>query len=143
MQRVTVTLDDDLLATLDDLSQRRGYNNRSEALRDILRDALTQQAACEQDTQGYAVLSYVYEHEKRDLASRIVATQHHHHDLSVATLHVHINHDDCLEIAVLKGKWAMCSNLLIASSPSAACVTATFSASRMRLPRQITGIRTG
>ena len=103
MQRVTVTLDDDLLATLDDLSQRRGYNNRSEALRDILRDALTQQATCEQDTQGYAVLSYVYEHEKRDLASRLVSTQHHHHDLSVATLHVHINHDDCLEIAVLKG----------------------------------------
>lgn len=54
-------------------------------------------------TQGFAVLSYVYEHEKRDLASRIVSTQHHHHDLSVATLHVHINHDDCLEIAVLKG----------------------------------------
>ena len=49
------------------------------------------------------MLSYVYEHEKRDLASRIVSTQHHHHDLSVATLHVHINHDDCLEIAVLKG----------------------------------------
>ncbi len=43
------------------------------------------------------MLSYVYEHEKRDLASRIVSTQHHHHDLSVATLHVHINHDDCLE----------------------------------------------
>ncbi|MDI5419225.1 hypothetical protein MJI12_27535, partial [Salmonella enterica subsp. enterica serovar Kentucky] len=42
---------------------------------------------------GFAVLSYVYEHEKRDLASRIVSTQHHHHDLSVATLHVHINHD--------------------------------------------------
>jgi metal-responsive CopG/Arc/MetJ family transcriptional regulator len=52
MQRVTVTLDDDLLATLDDLSQRRGYHNRSEALRDILRDALTQQAACEQDTRA-------------------------------------------------------------------------------------------
>lgn len=104
MQRVTITLDDDLLVTLDNLSQRRGYNNRSEALRDILRGALAQEAAHEPDTHGYAVLSYVYEHEKRDLASRIVATQHHHHDLSVATLHVHINHDDCLEIAVLKGK---------------------------------------
>ncbi|EIG1210729.1 nickel-responsive transcriptional regulator NikR [Escherichia coli] len=74
MQRVTITLDDDLLETLDSLSQRRGYNNRSEAIRDILRSALAQEA-----------------------------TQHHHHDLSVATLHVHINHDDCLEIAVLKG----------------------------------------
>ncbi|AMO46726.1 CopG family transcriptional regulator, nickel-responsive regulator [Kosakonia oryzendophytica] len=104
MQRVTITLDDDLLETLDNLSERRGYNNRSEALRDILRSALSQESAQDNEKQGYAVLSYVYEHEKRDLASRIVATQHHHHDLSVATLHVHISHDDCLEIAVLKGK---------------------------------------
>ena len=100
MQRVTITLDDDLLETLDSLSQRRGYNNRSEAIRDILRSALAQEATQQHGTQGFAVLSYVYEHEKRDLASRIVSTQHHHHDLSVATLHVHINHDDCLEIAV-------------------------------------------
>ena len=87
MQRVTITLDDDLLETLDSLSQRRGYNNRSEAIRDILRSALAQEATQQHGTQGFAVLSYVYEHEKRDLA----------------TLHVHINHDDCLEIAVLKG----------------------------------------
>ncbi|QJT83095.1 MULTISPECIES: nickel-responsive transcriptional regulator NikR [Kosakonia] len=104
MQRVTITLDDDLLETLDNLSEQRGYNNRSEALRDILRSALTQESTQNSEQQGYAVLSYVYEHEKRDLASRLVATQHHHHELSVATLHVHISHDDCLEIAVLKGK---------------------------------------
>lgn len=66
----------------------------------------------------------MYEHEKRDLASRIVSTQHHHHDLSVATLHVHINHDDCLEIAVLrKVTWATCNILPMTSSPSAACGT--------------------
>ncbi|MGO3911638.1 nickel-responsive transcriptional regulator NikR [Huaxiibacter chinensis] len=103
MQRITITLDDDLLEMLDTLSQRRRYNNRSEAIRDILRDTLAQDASQEQDTQGMAVLSYVYEHEKRDLARRLVSTQHHHHDLSVATLHVHISHEDCLEIAVLKG----------------------------------------
>ncbi len=72
MQRVTITLDDDLLETLDSLSQRRGYNNRSEAIRDILRGALAQRPP-EHGTQGFAVLSYVYEHEKRDLASRIVS----------------------------------------------------------------------
>jgi len=104
MQRVTLTLDDDLLAALDTLSQRRGYHNRSEAARDLLRGALAQEAPADQEKQGFAVLTYVYEHEKRELASRLVATQHHHHDLSVATLHVHISHDDCLEIAVLKGK---------------------------------------
>ncbi|HIC9048184.1 TPA: nickel-responsive transcriptional regulator NikR [Klebsiella quasipneumoniae subsp. similipneumoniae] len=103
MQRVTLTLDDDLLAALDALSARRGYHNRSEAVRDILRDALNQDPAPSEPRRGYAVLSYVYEHEKRELASRLVATQHHHHALSVATLHVHISHDDCLEIAVLKG----------------------------------------
>lgn len=103
MQRITITLDNDLLDALDLLSQRRGYHNRSEAIRDTLRDALAQEAMQAQESEGFAVLSYVYEHEKRDLASRIVATQHHHHDLSVSTLHVHINHDDCLEIAVLKG----------------------------------------
>jgi CopG family nickel-responsive transcriptional regulator len=68
-----------------------------------LRDALMHEHAQQPEQRGYAVLSYVYEHEKRELASRLVATQHHHHDLSVATLHVHISHDDCLEIAVLKG----------------------------------------
>ncbi|EPW2150458.1 nickel-responsive transcriptional regulator NikR [Klebsiella pneumoniae] len=106
MQRVTLTLDDDLLAALDALSARRGYHNRSEAVRDILRDALNQDLPSPESRRGYAVLSYVYEHEKRELASRLVATQHHHHDLSVATLHVHISHDDCLEIAVLKGDMA-------------------------------------
>lgn len=104
MQRVTLTLDDELLTALDALSQRRGYHNRSEAVRDLLRNALAQETPAHQDRPGYGVLTYVYEHEKRELASRLVATQHHHHDLSVATLHVHISHDDCLEIAVLKGK---------------------------------------
>lgn len=104
MQRITITMDDELLETLDRLSEQRGYNNRSEALRDILRNTLSQEAITEPQQPGYGVLSYVYEHEKRDLASRLVQTQHHHHDLSVATLHVHINHEDCLEIAVLKGK---------------------------------------
>ncbi len=61
MQRVTITLDDDLLETLDSLSQRRGYNNRSEAIRDILRSALAQEATQQHGTQGFAVLSYVYE----------------------------------------------------------------------------------
>ena len=66
MQRVTITLDDDLLEMLDALSQRRNYNNRSEAIRDILRDALAQETTQQHGTQGFAVLSYVYEHEKRD-----------------------------------------------------------------------------
>jgi CopG family transcriptional regulator, nickel-responsive regulator len=104
LQRITISLDDDLLATVDQLCTRRGYTSRSEALRDLIRDSSMHKAA---DTDGkgecFAALSYVYDHETRDLARRLTETQHHHHDLSVSTLHVHISHQDCLEVAILKG----------------------------------------
>ncbi|VUC71925.1 Nickel-responsive regulator [Salmonella sp. NCTC 11881] len=104
MQRVTITLDDDLLETLDSLSQRRGYKQSLRSDPVIFCAALWRRRPLRNTAHRVSrYFSYVYEHEKRDLASRIVSTQHHHHDLSVATLHVHINHDDCLEIAVLKG----------------------------------------
>lgn len=73
MQRVTITLDDDLLETLDSLSQRRGYNNRSEAIRDILRSALAQEATQQHGTQGFAVLSYVYETRKTRLSQPVLS----------------------------------------------------------------------
>ncbi len=103
MQRVTITLDDDLLETLDSLSQRRGYNNRSEAIRDILRSALAQEATQQHGTQGSRAVVVCMNTKTRlsqptlSPPSIITTTS------TVATLHVHINHDDCLEIAVLKG----------------------------------------
>lgn len=103
MQRITISIDDDLLETLDALCLRRGYRSRSEALRDITREALAIEQSHSPQSQGYAVLSYVYEHETRELAGRLASAQHHHHYLSVSTLHVHINHDDCLEVSILKG----------------------------------------
>lgn len=104
MQRISISIDDDLLETIDRLSERRGYTSRSEALRDIVREAVTrEQAAGAGETPCFATLSYVYEHETRDLAKRLTTAQHHHHDLSVATLHVHVNERDCLEVTVLKG----------------------------------------
>jgi CopG family transcriptional regulator, nickel-responsive regulator len=104
VQRITISLDDDLLETIDKLSERRGYTSRSEALRDIVREAsMREQAAENPDTRCFAALSYVYEHETRDLARRLTSAQHHHHDLSVSTMHVHVDNNDCLEIVVLKG----------------------------------------
>jgi CopG family nickel-responsive transcriptional regulator len=105
MQRITITIDDDLLEGIDALSQQRGYTSRSEAIRDIVRESVTQTPANQHDDAPcFAVLSYVYQHEIRELAKRLVNVQHHHNDLSVSTLHVHVNHDDCLEISVLKGE---------------------------------------
>jgi CopG family transcriptional regulator, nickel-responsive regulator len=105
MQRITITIDDDLLDTIDRLSEQRGYSSRSEALRDIVRETVTrEQAVGVGDARCFATLSYIYEHETRELAKRLTSAQHHHHDLSVSTLHVHIDGEDCLEVAVLKGK---------------------------------------
>lgn len=104
MQRVTVTLDDDLMAEIDKLIEARGYQNRSEAIRDLARSGLqqaTQQAGSDQQCVG--VLSYVYDHEARDLARRLTSAFHSHHDLTIASLHVHLDHDNCLEVGILKG----------------------------------------
>ncbi|MDE1992711.1 MAG: nickel-responsive transcriptional regulator NikR [Rhizobiaceae bacterium] len=104
MQRITITIDDDLLELIDKISDQRGYASRSETLRDLVRDAVTrEQTAVNDATECYATLTYVYEHETRDLSRRLTTTQHHHHDLSVSTLHVHIDGHDCLEVSVLKG----------------------------------------
>ncbi len=105
MQRITITIDDDLLETIDQISTQRGYASRSETLRDLVRDAVTRaQPTVDGEARCYAALSYVYEHETRDLSRRLTTAQHHHHDLSVSTLHVHIDGHNCLEVSVLKGK---------------------------------------
>lgn len=105
MNRITITIDDDLMAELDRMISLRGYPNRSEALRDLARAGL-RQAAVENDAlaECVGVVSYVYDHMARDLARRLTRSHHHHHDMSMASLHVHLDHDHCLEVSVLKGK---------------------------------------
>ncbi|MDE1158488.1 MAG: nickel-responsive transcriptional regulator NikR [Neorhizobium sp.] len=104
MQRISITIDEDLLSAIDALSQKRGYASRSEAVRDIVRETLAQEAEAEaEDGPCVAALSYVYQHETRELSKRLTSVQHDHHDLSVSTLHVHLSNADCLEVTVLKG----------------------------------------
>ena len=104
MQRVTVTLDDDLMAGLDRIMAARGYQNRSEAIRDLARAGLTQAAV---EVAGMrecvAALVYVYDHEARELPKRLTRGFHEHHDLSQATLHLHLDEASCMEVTVLKG----------------------------------------
>jgi CopG family nickel-responsive transcriptional regulator len=107
MQRVTVTIDDELMKELDRMMAARGYQNRSEAIRDLARAGMRQ--AAEQTGAGrdcVAALVYVYDHEARELSKRLARSFHAHHDLSMAALHVHLDHDSCLEVAVLRGKIA-------------------------------------
>ena len=104
MQRVTVTLDDELMADLDRIIAARGYQNRSEAIRDLARAGIREAAQEAGGGACVAALVYVYDHGARDLSKRLVQNFHGHHDMSLATLHVHLDDASCMEVTVLKGK---------------------------------------
>lgn len=104
MQRLTISLSDELATAFDDWMRQRGYSSRSEAMRDLLRRALGQRDLQQDAAQPcVAVLSYVFDHHQRQLASRLTDMQHDHHDLAVATMHAHISHEDCVETVLLRG----------------------------------------
>lgn len=104
MDRFTISLEEDLAAAFDALIAERGYRNRSEAVRDMLRREL-ESSRQQKDDKGHCVasLSYVFNHHERVLAERLTGLQHDHHDLTVSTLHAHLDHDNCMECTILKG----------------------------------------
>jgi CopG family nickel-responsive transcriptional regulator len=101
--RFGVSLDSDLLEPFDALSSERGYQSRSEAIRDLIRNALVQQEWEDSSAEVAAVLTLVYDHHLSDLAQRVISAQHDAHHLIVTTLHVHLDHRHCLEVLVLRG----------------------------------------
>jgi CopG family transcriptional regulator, nickel-responsive regulator len=103
MQRITITIEEELLASVDALMRRRRYASRSEALRDMIREAAAREIASADTAPCLAVLAYVFDHGTRALAQRLTHVFHDHHDLSVAGMHVHLNHESCLEVSVLRG----------------------------------------
>lgn len=104
MERITVSLEAELAEEFDRLIAARGYRNRSEAVRDLLRAHLeAARQAGGNSAHCVANLSYVYNHHERDLAERLTSLQHAEHDLTVATLHVHLDHENCLESVILRG----------------------------------------
>jgi CopG family transcriptional regulator, nickel-responsive regulator len=107
MQRVTITLDDDLLADIDRLVVERGYQGRSEAIRDLARTGLSETSLVGGETgHCVAALVYVYDHAARELSKRLTTAFHDQHELSLTTLHVHLDHGSCMEVSVLKGDGA-------------------------------------
>jgi CopG family nickel-responsive transcriptional regulator len=103
LERVTISLEEALLADFDRYIARKGYQNRSEAIRDLVRDRLEAEAG--ENPAGYSVgcVSYIYNHHQRDLAQRLTNAQHGHHDFVLSALHVHLDHENCLEVTLLRG----------------------------------------
>ena len=106
MQRVTISLEETLAEAFDSLIAGQGYESRSEAMRDLVRKAIAERQYASTDGDCVGTLSYVYNHHVRALAQRLTEISHEHHDLVVATFHVHLDHDHCLESMMLKGHTA-------------------------------------
>ncbi len=104
MERFTISLSDELAVEFDQWIMGRGYSNRSEAVRDLLRKEIaTKSLSLDQATYSIATLSYVYNHHQRNLAERLANLQHESHDLVVSSTHVHLDNQDCLETIFLRG----------------------------------------
>lgn len=107
MKRLTISLDDELAEAFEELVRARGYENRSEAFRDLMRRDLGDMRLRDRpDEPCVATLTYVYNHHQRQLAMRLNDQQHEHYELTVSTTHAHLDHDHCIETVILRGKTA-------------------------------------
>lgn len=101
--RFGVSLESDLLKKFDSLCGDRKYSNRSEAIRDLIRDELVKEEWSKTKGEVSGVISLVYDHHKRELIDHLINIQHDHQAMIIASQHVHLDHDNCLEVIVVKG----------------------------------------
>lgn len=106
LSRIGVAIDSDLLQKFDDLIAGKGYTNRSEAFRDLIRDELVAKQAEKPDAMVVGTVTLVYDHHVRMLEEKLTEIQHEAFHNVLSTLHVHLDHDHCLEVLILKGKSA-------------------------------------
>lgn len=101
--RFGISLDESLLRQFDALIERKGYTNRSEAIRDLIRDALVEDELSA-GAEAIGVITIVYSHETRELADTLNDLQHEYHKEIISALHVHLSAHKCLEVILVKGK---------------------------------------
>ena len=102
--RFGVSLDESLLAKFDRVIGRKGYTNRSEAIRDLIRDSLVREQWELGTEQAVGTITLVYSHDVPDLADRLTDLQHAHYRSIISALHVHLDPHHCLEVLILRGK---------------------------------------
>jgi CopG family nickel-responsive transcriptional regulator len=102
--RIGVAINEDLLDEFDKLIGKRGYTNRSEAFRDLIRNELVQQVWETSDAVVFGTVTLVYDHHVRLLTEKLTELQHQFHTSILSSMHVHLDHDNCLEVILVKGK---------------------------------------
>lgn len=112
--RFCVSLPDGLLKELDDRVVKRGYASRSELIRDLIRDLLSEEK-WESDGEVIGVISLVYDHHNKELVYRLLNLQHEHHVNILCSTHLHLDHHNCLEVIVMKGRAEELKNLATAA----------------------------
>lgn len=110
--RFGVSLEEPLLKELDKIAKENKFSNRSQALRSLIREnSVKQQWACEREVAG--TITLIYSHSKRELMNKLTTAQHKHHHLIISTQHIHLDHDNCMEVIVVKGKPNDAQDLLV------------------------------
>ena len=107
MEKITrfgVSIEPELLKKFDKVIKKKGYKNRSEAIRDIIRENLISKKTEDPNSEAIGTLTMIYDHHAGNLTNRLLDLQHHHHKEILTTTHIHVDHDNCLEVLVLKGK---------------------------------------
>jgi CopG family nickel-responsive transcriptional regulator len=106
LSRIGIALDSELLKRFDRSIARRGYTNRSEAFRDLIRDRLVTEQTAAPDAIVVGTVTLIYDHHASGITEKLTEVQHEHHELVVSTSHAHLDHDSCLEVLIVHGKSA-------------------------------------
>ena len=106
LSRIGIALDSDLLKRFDRSIARRGYTNRSEAFRDLIRDRLVTEQTAAPDATVVGTVTLIYDHHSHGVSEKLTEVQHDNHDLVVSTSHAHLDHESCLEVLIVHGKSA-------------------------------------
>lgn len=101
--RFSISTEESLLERFDALIAEKGYVNRSEAIRDLIRNSLAEDALRDEDRSAVGTVTLVYDHHVSDLGDKLTEHQHSHHESIVSTLHIHLDAHQCLEVVVLRG----------------------------------------
>ncbi|MBS3749354.1 MAG: nickel-responsive transcriptional regulator NikR [Candidatus Thermoplasmatota archaeon] len=104
IKRFGVSIEPDLLKKFDKLIDQEGYENRSEAIRDLIRNSLISTKRHDPESIAMGSLTMIYDHHTGNLTNRLLKIQHNHTQEILTTTHIHLDHDNCLEVLILKGK---------------------------------------